>query len=334
MNVLPQNIAVQYEKIKSKIYFALKILIAVLLVVHIYSIVDTKKFAASFIAADIFYLGISIILLIPNIFLQYWKWKLTCEKLIGEKNRRIIFLSLFYGFPAAVFTPARAGEYFGRGLVFTNHHFSKIIIATAVEKFISLLVIFVFGSIGMIYFISEYYPPSIYISVPLMISVIALTILVLVIIFSDQEWFFKLISPMFRFKLFTKLSNSLLIIKNLDRDFVFKMIFISVLFFLCYIFQFIVLFAAFSHHIVLGDFFLAAVVIMFAKTILSPLTLSDFGVREGASVFFLSHMGESSATALNASLVLFAVNILVPALAGAILLFIKNTDGNNSSNIS
>jgi uncharacterized membrane protein YbhN (UPF0104 family) len=222
----------------------------------------------------------------------------------------------------------------GRGLAFTNHNFSEIVIATAVEKVFSLLIVFVIGSIGMVYFISEYYPLSIYIPLPLAISFMVLTIITLVFIFSDKGWFFKLISPLIRIKIFGQLSNSLSMVKNLDSNFVFKMIFISFLFFFCYILQYIVLFAAFSHHNKFGDFFLASVVIMFAKTILSPLTLSDFGVREGASVFFLSRIGESAATAINASLVLFAINILLPALVGLFLLFLKNDDGNSTSNIS
>lgn len=334
MNELSKNIAVQFDRVKSKVYFGLKIFVAVSLIVYLFSFIDITKFVSTFIEADVYYLSVSMVLLIPNIFLQYWKWKLTCEKLIGEKSRRKIFLSLFYGFPAAVFTPARAGEYFGRGLAFTNHHFSEIVIATAVEKIFSLLIVFVIGSIGMIYFITEYYPISFYVPLPLMVTIFVLTIIILVFIFSDKEWFFKLIAPLLRIKIFAQLSNSLSMVKNLDSNFVFKMIVISLLFFFCYILQFIALLAAFSHHAEYGDFFIASVVIMFAKTILSPLTLSDLGVREGASVFFLSHIGESSFTALNASLALFAVNILLPALAGLILLFIKNDNGNSSSNIS
>jgi len=65
---------------------------------------------------------------------------------------------------------------------------------------------------------------------------------------------------------------------------------------------------------------------MFAKTILSPLSFSELGVREGASIFFLTQMGESSSTALNASLSLFIINIIVPSLIGLFLLFVKNDD--------
>lgn len=326
MNNNSDTIVAKLPNIKARIYFALKLLVAGSLLVYLFSFVELKNIVSTFLSSNILLLSLSAVLLVPNIYLQYWKWKITCDKLIGERSRRKILLSLFYGFPAAVFTPARTGEYFGRGLAFKDHHFSEIIIATVVDKFFTILVTFIVGSIGTILFINKYYQSNIYVSLPMMIAFFVLSAITVTFIFSDKEWFYKLFSPIFKFKLFSKIGESLLMLKNLDRDFVFKMISISTIFFFCYLLQFVILFAAFAHHIEFVKFFWAAIVIMFAKTILSPISLSELGVREGASIFFLTQMGESSSTALNASLSLFIINIILPSLIGLFLLFVKNDD--------
>lgn len=326
MAINSDTVVLKISNYKSKIYFILKLLIAVSLLVYLVALVDLKNIISSFANADIYLLVLSASLLIPNIYVQYLKWKLTFNNLIGETNRKRILLSLFYGFPAAVFTPGRAGEYFGRGLAFKDYHLSEIIIATLVDKFFTILVTFITGSVGMIVFINSYYSIGEYIPLPLLIAFLFLTLLTVAFIFSDKEWFYKIISPVFRIKLFSRFGERLLILKNLDRKYVFKMIFISTIFFMCYLIQFTILFTAFSHHFNYLNFFLAALVIMFAKTILSPISLSELGVREGASIYFLTQLGESSTTALNASIVLFGINILFPSIVGMILLFVKNND--------
>jgi uncharacterized membrane protein YbhN (UPF0104 family) len=65
---------------------------------------------------------------------------------------------------------------------------------------------------------------------------------------------------------------------------------------------------------------------MFTKSILSPITFGELGIREGAAIFFLTQMGELSSTALNASLALFFINIIIPSLIGLSLLFLKNDE--------
>ena len=326
MNYNSDTVSIKLPNIKARVYAALKILVAVSLLVYLFSFFELKNIVSTFLSSDIRLLALSAVLLVPNIYLQYLKWKITCDKLIGERSKRKILLSLFYGFPAAVFTPARAGEYFGRGLAFKDRSFMEIIFATFVDKLFTILVTFLFGSIGTVIFISRYYQSSIYFSIPMIIAYFVFAAITLTFIFSDKEWFYNLFSPFSKFKLFSKIRERLLILKNLDRNFVFKMISISTIFFFCYLLQFAILFAAFSHHIEIVKFLWAAIVIMFAKTILSPLSFSELGVREGASIFFLTQMGETSGTALNASLLLFIINIIVPSLIGLFLLFVKNDD--------
>ncbi|MEX1054624.1 MAG: hypothetical protein WED81_01245, partial [Rhodothermales bacterium] len=61
---------------------------------------------------------------------------------------------------------------------------------------------------------------------------------------------------------------------------------------------------------------LGIALVFFVKLLLPPVTLMDVGIREGAAVFFLGSLGFPEAAALNASLLLFTINLLIPAAAG------------------
>lgn len=65
---------------------------------------------------------------------------------------------------------------------------------------------------------------------------------------------------------------------------------------------------------------------MFAKTVIPPVSLGELGIREGASVYFLTILGESASVGFNASIFLFFINVLIPSLIGFILLMKKNDD--------
>ena len=57
--------------------------------------------------------------------------------------------------------------------------------------------------------------------------------------------------------------------------------------------------------------------IMLVKTAI-PISFGDLGVRESAAIYFLGRYGISNAAALNASLLLFSFNLLLPAIIGSV----------------
>ena len=55
---------------------------------------------------------------------------------------------------------------------------------------------------------------------------------------------------------------------------------------------------------------------MFAKSVV-PISFGDIGTRELSSIYFFSRFGIAQAAALNASLLLFVLNIIFPGIMGA-----------------
>ena len=66
-----------------------------------------------------------------------------------------------------------------------------------------------------------------------------------------------------------------------------------------------------------------AIPIMFALKTLLPISLMDLGVREGAAIAVLGFVGVGAAPAVQASLMLFGLNVLAPGLAGLLVLFLN-----------
>ena len=66
----------------------------------------------------------------------------------------------------------------------------------------------------------------------------------------------------------------------------------------------------------------------FVKTLL-PIALGDLGIRESAAVEFFSYINVKNTTAFNASIMLFAINVLFPSVVG-LFFVLKNRLGNGS----
>jgi uncharacterized membrane protein YbhN (UPF0104 family) len=256
-----------------------------------------------------------------NLYLQFKKWQMACVNLLQSNNKKKIWTSLFYGIAAGSFTPVRVGEFFGRAIEFTDKSLLQVTFATLVDKFFLLFVITFCGSISGIIFLRYYYHISVYYIILLVLILLTVFYLISLLIFKPKAWKNVFINRFQSSKIIISLREKLKDFKRLDKKFAIKMILISALFYGVFILQYAILVAAFSNN---NNFFIylwAGVLVMFTKSVITPFTFIDFGIREGASIFFLTKLGELSTVAFNASAVLFFINIIIPSLIGVILFY-------------
>jgi uncharacterized protein (TIRG00374 family) len=311
---------------KTIILISSKIVIALGLLLYLIYAVNFQEILTAIKEANIYLIITAFLLSIINIYLQFYKWKITSNLVLQEQHNSKIWLSLFYGFSAGVFTPARIGEYFGRAIVFKNQSLLRVTLATLLDKLFLLLIVAFFGSISSILFIHYRYHVTYYLTIGLFILVFALFYLFFWLIFNDRFWenvfFTKLRESIKLHWLFEKIK----VFRKLDQKYATKMFIISILFYLCFLIQYALLVSAFSNHNQFMDYVWAGNLMMFAKTIIPPVSLGELGIREGASIFFITQLGESASTGFNASIFLFFINILIPSLIGLTLLLKKNND--------
>lgn len=313
-----------FSSFKSRVILFIKICIAVGLLVFLGMTIRISEVIIAVDNANYFLIFLALILLVPNVFLQYWKWNLTCSSVLDCGDKRKILISLFHGFAAGAFTPFRVGEYVGRSLLFTKKTLLQVTVATLIDKFFPLSVLAFVGSLASILFIYTFYAVPIYISVALFIVVLTLFYFFLLFLLNPEFWsniiFDKIRKPQRLYKLIYKVR----FLGNLDRNYSLKMFLISALFYFCFVTQFIILVSAFSNQFYFIDYLWSAFLIMFTKTFFPAISFSELGIREGVSVFFLGQMGVNPASAFNAALFLFFINILIPSLIGSVFLFKKN----------
>ncbi len=311
-------------KKKTVIIFSLKIIIACGLVYYLISNIEYKQIVAALQNANLVLIILTFCLSSLNIYLQFAKWKLTSRQVLAEDSNSRLILSLFYGYAAGIITPLRIGEYFGRAIAFRNKPIVQVTVATLIDKFFPLIIVALLGSVSCLIFIYFYSGVSIYIVLSLFILLFTFFYFFTLLIINQRFWDNFLFNRLRSSARLSGVLENLKVLRSLDRNYVIKMIIFSFLFYLCFIVQYVLLVTAFAHNYNYIEYFWAANLIMFVKTLIPPVSLGELGIREGVSVYFLTQLGESSAIAFNASILLFVINLLIPAFIGVILLFRRN----------
>jgi uncharacterized protein (TIRG00374 family) len=314
------------DRQKTYLIIVVKLLIAAGILFYLISNIDYRDIISALSEANVYLIAVAFILSFLNIYLQYLKWKLTCSAVMSENNNGKILTSIFYGLSAGAITPVRIGEYFGRAIAFKNKPLLQVTAATLVDKFFPLIIVTFLGSIASIVFLYVNYEVSLYIVLSLFVIVFTLFYFLILIIRSEKFWDNVFFARLRKSNRFSKLLRHLGSLRNLDKKYAGKMTIISLLFYICFLLQYALLIAAFSHNSDYLSYLWAGNLIIFVKTAIPQISLGELGIREGASVFFLTSFGELSSVAFNASIFLFFINIMLPALVGLFLLIRKNDD--------
>lgn len=301
-----------------------KIIIATGIIYYLINYVEYNQIVSAIRDANLSIIFIVFLLGVLNVYLQYSKWRLTCKEVLGVEAKSKILRSLFYGFSAGIITPLRIGEYFGRGIEFKDKSMIQVTIATLVDKFFPLLMVAFLGSISSLLFIYYYFNISIYIVLALFILIFTFFYFLVLLLINNRFWdsfLFSKINSSTKLKPFIE---KLKIFESLDRAYFYNMLFISFLFYSCFLIQYALLVIGFSHNSNFMNYIWAGNLIMFAKTIIPPISFGELGIREGASVYFITMMGESASVGFNASIFLFIINLVIPALVGVGMFLKKN----------
>lgn len=309
---------------KITVVIAAKLIIAAGLLIFLINFIDYDQIISAINEANLLMIGLVLILGVVNIGLQYIKWRITCNEVLEVKDNSKIFRSLFFGFSAGIITPLRIGEYFGRGIEFRDKSLVQVTVATLVDKFFPLLMVASIGSVSSLLFIYYYHNVSIYLVLSLFVLIFSFFYLLLMLLVSNRFWNSLLFSRLNTSSRVRSFLDKLKIFENLDKRYFYKMIVISFLFYSCFLIQYALLAMAFSNHFNFINYLWVANLIMFSKTIIPPVSIGELGIREGVSIYFLTQMGESASVGFNASIFLFIINLLIPALIGVGMFLRKN----------
>jgi len=268
------------------------------------------EIAGAFRKARPHYMGIVLAFMIPNLFLQAYKWHFLLRTVSPRPSLRRATASLFGGFFLGAVSPARTGE-LARGLFIPGHSKLKIASLTALDKGFNHVTTYTASFMALM--LALPWPLKF---LPMLAELILLGLVV------RFHRFRPAISHFFqRFSKKTTVDNLLAAFDALSKRTVLGMFGLSVCFFIVYTTQYYFIILCFTDLEWLTA--VKTIPLIYAINLVMPITIGDLGVKEMASVKLLGPFGIAGGAAVSASLTQNALTFLIPSLAGGIVLIMN-----------
>jgi len=299
------------------IFFWIKIAVAAIILGLMFYKVKPELIWSALRSARYDMVAVGLLLMPLNIWLQEAKWRYLVKLVFPNIKSVDTIGSLLGGMALGIVTPGRIGEY-GRGLFLKQGKPHNVLGLIVVDKFYNLGCTIAFGlpALMTLPWAVDLIKGHLFYSMLLLLTSIDVVLLYLALdpkpvrslIYALQIMFprgDKIAQLAFGLDRFNSPQARTTLLFTLAHYFVFLL-------------QYFVLISGFAGL----DFITSArgaASVLFAKSAL-PIAIADLGIDQLVSVQFFGQFGAPAEAAFNASLLLFAMNVLIPALLG--LLFI------------
>jgi uncharacterized membrane protein YbhN (UPF0104 family) len=297
----------------------LKLFAGIVLLIILYRKINHREsILEAFLVTDWLNIVICGLLLIPNVFLAFLKWRYLLKNRFSDITDREAFGSLLFGYTLGLVTPGRLGE-LGRGLFFTNKNKLTVTGLNILDKLANQAVFFTLGGIALALFVFRQGVWDTEEALPFLIIGGMLIAILWVLILSPArvKKILKKISK--KSAPGAKLHTLITAYDRITPKDSIAVLGLSLLWVLVITAQYHILVLAFTK-VSLWESLQAVNATLLTKALL-PFTFGDLGIREGIAVFFYSQFQVSPAAVFNASLLVFLINFLIPAISGIYYVF-------------
>ena len=246
-------------------------------------------------------------LVFTNIWLAYLKWKVTLNVVVPGTEPKVATQSFFAGVVTGMLTPNMVGNFIGRFYYFERERRTSIILFTLLSNYAQFLASLTFGWVAIL------------ITGDLIVIEGSRSFLIWLgigVVVAYLSYFF-IDNFLFRIRrkgYFVAFRDTL----RANRSYRSKILGLSLARFLVFTLQFSLVLDAFGESISLTS--IMAIWQVYLLTMLIPsLFLGKIGVRESIAIFVLSGIGMNEFAVLFASLIIWAINSLSPALVGFVI---------------
>lgn len=264
------------------------------------------------------FITIAIVLVPINWFLESKKWSLLINY-FQPFNIKQAFYSVLSGVSLAIMTPGRLGEYGGRLVGITKSNQPKAILANLISSLSQNIINIGVGLFGALLFMQRFMPihQSIFLSLLVLTSCI---ITVMLLVYFRIDLLNGILAYLPEWKWICKIKSCVSTFQELDTSSLLRILGISFLRYLTYLTQYVLLIYFFGVTDDLLAAILGVVTIFFLQSNLPlPPALSVLARGEMA-IFLWSVFTTNILGILAASFLLWIINLVVPALIGAIII--------------
>jgi len=260
------------------------------------------------------FLLVALLLLPVNLAVETSRWYLLIST-VHFHERFAVFRSVLAGIAISLVTPNRIGEYPARILYLSGKKPRKAIAACIVAIFAQFSVLFGAGLIGLVYFTGIY--PGVY--TKLILAGCCIILLFIIIIFFS---FGKLLGKRGRGPVARRIRIYGNLLSGFSRETQLKTLGLSAVRFLVIAAQYLALLYWTGIEMQLWKGLLTGLLFFWSIAVLPSFALAELGIRGKVSVFLFAHLTSDVAGVLTATVALWFINLILPAVAGS-LLFIK-----------
>lgn len=273
--------------------------------------VDPSAMAAALAGADPWWIATAVALLPANVMLETVLWHILVRRARPATTFREAFEALLAGHSLGFFTPGRAGEVAGRAFYVKHADRWETAAVVIVQRFYDMAAAVSVGTIALFLFRMEHALPAarVWLGIGVVGALIGGGLVAAGVAPAAARRVLVRVLP-------RSWRGRIDFLDKLTPPDGIRLLGLALTRYAVYVTQFFLLLRALEPAAGAAAAYVGIGLVFLAKFLIPPITFMDLGIREGAAVFFLGRMGFSEAAALNASLMLFTVNLLLPAAAG------------------
>jgi uncharacterized membrane protein YbhN (UPF0104 family) len=260
------------------------------------------------------------ILMLLNWSIEAIKWRILIKDV-----QHISFLrsvqSVFSGISISLLTPNRIGEYAGRIVYLKNINLGKGIVANIVGSFAQFIAAGSFGILGMVYYFFSF--KNTYMAQQNMWYFLPIILVSLLVIFLLLFAYYRLPTIavwLDSFERLKKLVRVLEVVDKYNNNALLQLVLLSALRYFIFAFQFYILLHLFMVPLPFIGAMSSIFVIFWLMAIVPSVAIAEIGIRAEISVLILGAFSANTLGIMSTSVVLWLVNLILPALVGALLL--------------
>lgn len=265
-----------------------------------------------------------ILLMLANWSFEALKWRV----LVGH-IQNISFLTAFKAIlsglsvSVAMNTPNGSGEYIGRILYVKQGNRIRAITLTLVGSISQLIVTMFLGTIGLFLLRDNFYNAThetLHLSLPVInaicySSIVATTALLSV--YFELSWLVRLLV---KIPFVAKYSFFIQKLEDFKFKELLKVLLISLLRYMVFIFQYLLLLQLFDVGISFVTSFWLITIMFLALAVVPTITLAELGVRGKISIFLFGAFSTNTLGIVFTASAIWLINLVLPALAGSLFL--------------
>jgi len=254
------------------------------------------------------------LLMVLNWAIESKKWQMLLKH-TEQLSFAASFQSVLMGLAISIITPNRIGEYLGRILYLKNTNKLKGISITIIGSFAQMLVTSAFGVLGLIFYLYAVQQSNFLYFLLGLSFIIACGMLYILFHLEVLVNFCKRISWL------KKISIYIEVIKRYEKGTLIKLILYAIARYCVYSTQFFLLLYITHNYLLPMETYAGIWLLYWIIAVVPSFVIADVGIRGKTAVTFLAFVSTNALAIVVSSVMLWVINLILPALIGCFFVF-------------